>query len=335
MKINRSKLLNALNTVSSAVSSNEVLEQSNCFVFQKNIVYGYNDEIAVIQPIELDIEGAIRANELLKFLNKIKTDEISLVNKDDQIVIKSKKTVAGFTLVKDITLPITDFTIPKKWKKLPESFSKAIKITSNCCAKTTNRPALYCVCLRDNKAIGSDGTQAAVYKFGDYSFKKDILIPYFATRELSNYNYKRYQIGDGFLYFKAKNGMILCSRFFETEYPDMTGFLKFKGNRVKFPQNVIDALDRADIFSERHSDNLSMVDIEIDNDLALIKSENDFGWVKDKIKVKYSDEKIHFAVNPKVMKDTLKKISKAIIGKNLIRFPSKTFDYIVAVIVNE
>ena len=78
MKIKKEELLKALAAVKPGLSSKDVIEQSTSFAFMGGHVVTYNDEIAVRYPVDLEIEGAIRANELYSFLSKIKDKEIDL-----------------------------------------------------------------------------------------------------------------------------------------------------------------------------------------------------------------------------------------------------------------
>ena len=91
-------LLTALETVKPGLASKEMIEQSTSFAFMNDRVVTYNDEISLSHPVkDLEIEGAIQAEQLYKLLNKLKKDEIEVEIKGNELLLKSGNTEAGLT----------------------------------------------------------------------------------------------------------------------------------------------------------------------------------------------------------------------------------------------
>ena len=104
----------ALNKVKPGLSNKEMIEQSTSFVFQRGHVYTYNDEIAISHPLKIRVLGAVRARELLDFVNRIKDEKIEIImneNKTELILLK-KFSTATFALNQELILPINDIEIP-------------------------------------------------------------------------------------------------------------------------------------------------------------------------------------------------------------------------------
>ena len=72
MKINKVELQEALEKVKPGLASRELIEQSTSFAFMGDRVVTYNDEISISHPVKnLDVTGAVKAQTLYAFLNKI------------------------------------------------------------------------------------------------------------------------------------------------------------------------------------------------------------------------------------------------------------------------
>ena len=124
MKINKEQLQRALEIVKPGLANKELIEQSTSFAFMGGKVITYNDSISVSHPVEgLELEGAVLADNLYKFLGKIKKADVDLVVKDNEIILTTGKATAGLTLQSEIKLPL-DETLSERgrWQKLPENF---------------------------------------------------------------------------------------------------------------------------------------------------------------------------------------------------------------------
>jgi len=99
MKIKKDDLKRALEIVKPGLANKEIIEQSGSFAFIEGRVVTYNDEISVSHPIkDLEITGTIRAEELYKFLGKIKEEEIDVNCTESEIVLKCGRATTGFAI---------------------------------------------------------------------------------------------------------------------------------------------------------------------------------------------------------------------------------------------
>jgi DNA polymerase III sliding clamp (beta) subunit (PCNA family) len=337
VKIKREELLTALKNTIKAVSQKEVLEQSDCFIFSNGKVFGFNDQIAVIHPLPktAGINGAVRAKELIAFLSKIKDETITLIRKKGDLVIKAAKKAAGFRFELDIQLPLDELEIPDKWRKLPKDFGKIVGVVSRSCARNMDRPAMFCVYANESQIIGSDGEQACRYTFENFSFKKPFLIPLFAAVELSNYNLIKYQTTEGWIFFKDEYGTILCSRSFEAKYPNQNKAFDFKGKKIDFPQDIGSCLERSSIFTSDDIKEQSLIELLLTRTELRVRSENQSGWMREKIKIKYKGPELQFLINPVILQTALGKSSNCLIGDICLKFKSGSFEYLVLTITKK
>ena len=79
MKVDRVKLLQALESVSGGLATQEAVEQSSCFVFKDDGLYTYNDEVACWCPNPVPgVVGAVVAQPLLALLPQLPEAEVTV-----------------------------------------------------------------------------------------------------------------------------------------------------------------------------------------------------------------------------------------------------------------
>jgi len=101
-KINRAALVNVLNKIKPALSTQDFLPVLSCFCFDEENVYAYNDVMAIVLPnAGFPIEGAIPGDRLLKVLNSFSSKEISCTVKNNDIKISSGKSNIKLPFLKD------------------------------------------------------------------------------------------------------------------------------------------------------------------------------------------------------------------------------------------
>ena len=139
-KINRKNLLNSLTKVKSGLVQNEIIEQTNSFIFKNGKVFTYNDEVCLSDNIDLDTEGVVPSKEFLHFISKVKKDEIEYEVKENELRLKAGRSRVGIVLDPEIKLPIDDFKEINKWKDLPDR--KSTRLNSS---HTVSSYAVFCL----------------------------------------------------------------------------------------------------------------------------------------------------------------------------------------------
>jgi hypothetical protein len=126
MEINRKEFLTCLECVKPAVATNNPLsEQQTHFIFNKETVIGYNDDIVIIHPFQTDFQCSVVADKFLKTISKLKQDTIEIKYKKEKIKISTDDTEAEFTTTsnQEMVETIESLSIPEKgWKKVPKDF---------------------------------------------------------------------------------------------------------------------------------------------------------------------------------------------------------------------
>jgi DNA polymerase III sliding clamp (beta) subunit (PCNA family) len=334
MKINKKELLGALEKVKPGLSQKELIEQATSFAFMGEKVVTYNDEISISHPIKgLDIKGAIKAQSLYEFLNRVKEEEIDLECEENQIVIKSKRAKAGLKLEQEIQLPVSEIGEFGEWEKLPENFKEAMKFCYPCCTHDMSYPVLTCVYVSEDTVQASDSYQIVNYKLKEEMPCKDFLIPANSVRELIKYDIEEIAEGLGWMHFKIKGGTVFSSRVIEAEFPDTKPHLKIEGEEFVFPKKIDEILSKALVFSkDSNSEDFPVVTVEIKNNYVKISSDNDYGWFEEKSKIEYAGNPIKFSIGIEFLINLFSKLQNCIIGTNTIKFGGEDWVHIVAMI---
>jgi DNA polymerase III sliding clamp (beta) subunit (PCNA family) len=341
MQINRQELLTALEKVKPGLANKEMIEQSTSFAFMDEKIVTYNDEISISHPVKnLNITGAVKAEELYKLLGKLKKDEIEVEITDNEILLTSGKAKAGLTLQQEITLPLDEIEIGA-WKKLPdpEEFKKALSFVLFSVSKDMSRPVLTCIHIDEAGYVEACDNQ----RLARYQIKKlpiNIpLIPAFSINELLKYDFTHVCLSKvkGWAHFKTKEGTIFSCRTLAESYgdfPDVSHLLEIEGKEITFPKTINEILDRAIIFAKQDFAMDENITINIKNKKIQIRAEGPSGWFEEQANIRYSNAPISFAINPNFFKDIINQSSSCIVGEKCLKFIGGNWEHVVMVRVN-
>lgn len=335
MEIERQIILNALEKVMPGLATSEDIAQSSSFIFMNGNVFAYNDEIAVSYKIDLDIEGAIPSNELFSLLKKIKgnyfddNDMIDIKTTKNELLISTKRSKSGILLEKEILLPTDllndDYFDDDDFYSLPDKFLSGIKIALTCVAKESDSIILSNVHMKNKYIESCDNIRMVRYDLGEDS-QEDFLIPATACQHLLKYKVTEYAKKEGWLHFSDGEGFMFSCRTIEDEYPDLSPFLKVKGDDLKLPGELVEMMDRANIFN-------NFVDVHIEKNWLKVRAEGESGWTEEKTRIKEKKE-IFFCINPQLLKEIMRTSNKTIVGPKSLKFELEDFVHVLALIAN-
>lgn len=339
MKINKHEFIKALEIVKPGLSNKELIEQSKSFAFMKDKVVTYNDEISVSHPIQgLNIIGAVNADELYRFLNKIKSEEIDFVQKDNQILIKAGRGKAGLVIESEIKLPLEEIEHSDTWHDLPKGFIEAIDFVKYCAGKDMSRPILTCLEIHTNGYVqASDSHRIAKYELVKEMPIGTILIPAATVQELVKAQPVQVAEGrtkersSGWVHFKTEQGSVISCRVFNDEYPDTSTFFDIKGVKLNLPTNIQDIIDRATVFSKRDFQAAEKIIVTIENNRISIRAETETGsWFEEDANMKYKGSPISFMIAPYLLSGVLKETRTFTLSKDRMKFSGEYWEYLTS-----
>ena len=328
MKIQKTELQKALTAVKPGLATKELIEQSTSFAFVDGKVVTYNDELSISYPLkEMEITGAVQAEQLYKLLSKLKGDELNMEIVDSELLIKCGKQKAGMTIKEEINLPIEEIGEISKWKKLPADFLKHISMASNSCSTDMMKPVLTCIHLTDTEIIGTDGFQ--VIRIASESIGiEDTLLPANMVSHIVSAKPIQISKGEGWVHFRTKEKAVLSCRIFEDKYPDVSKFFEVEGEKVVFPEVVKSIIDKAGIFSKADTAIDEMITIAIDSKKMTITGKGESGWYEESCKVDYAGEETSFNVTPYLLTNILSIIQECVLSEQRVLFQNKEISYL-------
>jgi len=329
--MNREKLLAAVERVMPAVTESNLTEQNNLIIFNKKEVVSYDNEILIISPIKVGIEGAVPANELLKLLTKIKDKKIEVNQKDKILEIKGGLTIAEFKIT-DIKIPPIER--PTKWKTLPKDFIKGITYCKSSVASGTGN-ILNNILLNKDKILSCDNYRVTEYTMEREIFKKHYFIPSSVINTLLLFAPTYFSSNKQWLFFKNKDEEILCIKTPNIEFPDISSILdsKIKGVKIKLPSQLKESLERTKILSEEDiMTGNHILNITIKDNKLICSGECAAGKIEETIKIKYKGEKIMFTIVPDFLFEVLDKTENILIGESALKFKTKKLQHRIQLI---
>ena len=337
MKINREVLLQQLNAVKPGLASKEVIDQSTYFVFMDGQVITFNDEIAVHAPLVkgFEVSGAVPAKELLAILSKFKGEEVELEPVENELKLKCGKSKAGIKLSAEITLPVDEIKIPKKWFSLPKDFIEGLKACIPSVARDLTYPILTTLHITDDFVESTDNNKITRWtwaKKGDFG-DQGVLLPVEAALSLIRFNPTNYDEEGGWAHFIDDNNVVFSCRTSSGEFPALSDYLEIeKIGELEFPTALLDMLDLAGVFLTGATSGDRLVNIEItDKGLMTVRGEGDYGWYEESCRTKWGGkEGVLFSVHPSHLSAIFNNTKNAEIGKDRIKFSTKSFVHIVA-----
>ena len=324
--IKKNDLKRALETVKPALASKEIIEQTTSFAFVNDKVVTYNDEICISYPIgDVGIKGAVKAEELYKFLGKVKEEEVTITQEKDEIVLKAGRAKVGFAIQTEINLPLEEeLSETGDWKKLPKNFLKAIEFAIPCTSNDMSNPKLVCVNLDEKGVVeATDNFRVVQFKLSKKLPFSSTLVPAASLREVIKLAPTEVAQGKGWLHFKNVEDTQISCRVFSDTFVDISGIIKkvkSKGIEFVFPDNVLEILDKAEVFTKGKTVHDESVDVAFDGKALSIESQSEVAWFKERVPVKSKSTNFGFKITPYLLKDILRETTTCTILEHLLKF---------------
>ncbi|MFA5525881.1 MAG: hypothetical protein WC992_03560 [Acholeplasmataceae bacterium] len=335
MKIEKERLIKALEIVKPGLSNKDMIEQATSFAFMGGRVVTYNDEISISHPVEdLDITGAVKAEELYQLLGKIKQKDVTFEVDEHEVRITAGKARAGITLQQEIRLPLDEIGEIGKWKRVPKNLKEAMKFAMFSCSKDMSRPVLTCLHVTSTYVESCDNLRLTRYNLDADLPVKEFLIPVSIVKDLINYDFVAIAEGMGWIHFKSKDATVFSCRVFEDAYPNVSSLLKVAGDSFILPAGLGEVLKRAEVFSKRDNVLEETVVVGIQKNLLKIRSEDESGWFEEELELSSESKvaEVEFAINPGFLNDMLSRQTTCALTKDRMKFTGEGWEHVVALL---
>lgn len=327
--VNREELLNQLESIKPGLSPKDIIEQSSCFVFKEGNVMTYNDEVACTIKSCLKIDGAVVAEPLIAILRKLPADTLEIDVVENELIIQAKRRKSGLRMEQMILLPIDNVEKPMKWVKLPEDFTEAIEIVSQCAGTDETNFALTCVHVHPEYVEACDNYQLSRFPMKT-GIKKASLVRQSSIKNIIDLGMIEFSESDTWVHFRNSGGLVLSCRRHLEEYISLDALLECDGSPTVIPKGLSDAAERADVFSSENADNNQVtVDLSPKNGGQLrITGQGASGWYKETKKLKYTGEPMRFRIAPKLLMEISKRHNECEIAADRLKIDGGKFTYV-------
>jgi len=336
MEIEREELKQALETVKPGLANKEIILQTTSFAFMDGDVVTYNDKISMRHPVKgLDLEGAIKADELYQLLGKLKAKELTLEVSENEVLIKSAKSSAGLKLTEQISLPLDEIDEIGKMKTLPIDFLPAIASAVQSTTKDMSMAILTCISIDGYNLDSSDNSRISRVILENEMPVDAFLLPNDVVPLILKMKATKIALTDSWVHFGNDEGTLLSARIFADIFPDLGKYLKLqKAVKIQLPEELAEMLDRAAVFSKRDHFLDELVTIQIEPKKLKVKGESDTGWYAEVAKLKYEGEVISFEITPFVLQGILEKGKEMQYSskQSMIKFETENWQYTAKVL---
>lgn len=307
--INKNELLDRLEVLQPGLSAREIIEQSSCFVFDGGWVRTFNDEISCAVPCDLPITGAVQAKTLLSILRKLPEDELSIMDKGDELLIQGKNRRCGVRKESEVTLPISNVEMPEEWQELPGKFLDALRLAHSCVSKDESQFSLTCVNIAPKWVEACDNFQLTRYKLAT-GMESSTLVRGSSIHQLLEIGtFTHFCITESWIHFQGPTGSetltLSCRRYLE-DYPDLNQILKAKGDKLVLPKGLVEAADKAGIFATEMATECQ-VKVTLAPGKLSIRGEGVTGWFEERKKIAYTGPAASFLISPLLLAEVTKK----------------------------
>jgi len=334
--IEREKLIGVLENVSPGLGTGkkDTNDQFLSFVFTGDDVLTYNDEVFASHPLDLPIQGAIRGNILLPFLEKLNGEEVDLDQDDTKLLVKSGRVESGISMNPEFTIPISSLSPPKEFHKIPDGFFEGLKFCQFSASKDMRKKALTCFHITEKYMETCDNFRISRWKMKGW--KGETLLPARYLKPINDFPFTitKYGTKKGWIYFKGKGKALIACRTESDKFPDLGKLLKVKGEKITLPKNLVESLDRVGLFTDEMDDSL-YIQISVKGKTMELNGENSFGWITEKIPVKYKGGSINFDIEPTLLQEILSHSNEAVVGTTRMKFSDDSFEHIIILRVGE
>ena len=129
-KTNKEELLQMLSAVKPGLSQKDIVEQSSQFIFTREEIITYNDQVCISHPFKTDFKCSVDASNLYKLLLGVPGDKIEMKFEDNQLRVVGSKFKAGLAVSIEDTIYelFSDIRVGFKrgWKVLPSDFLEGL-----------------------------------------------------------------------------------------------------------------------------------------------------------------------------------------------------------------
>jgi DNA polymerase III sliding clamp (beta) subunit (PCNA family) len=190
-------------------------------------------------------------------------------------------------------------------------------------------PILTAVHITPEMMEASDRFRAAQYTI-ETNVENNILVPADYIPAILSITPTHFAVAQGWVHFKNTDSVICSARVLEIEqkFPDISSVMNVEGEVMKFPSNIIDSIESAEVFGKATYELASRVDFTFKKGALIIESSGDFGWYKETIRTDYDGDDMEFGITPSLFKYILQQKQTFVHTGRALLFSTDNWKYL-------
>jgi hypothetical protein len=328
--------LQALKLLQPGLASREIVEGSVHFHFHRDCISTYNDQFAVMVPFATEVEGAVRAEELYKLLDKMTGDQVEITQEpeENEIKIKSGRTKAGLRLLEKVVPPLEP---ENEFYALPKDYQDGLSFCQFSCSRdmtrvgdgTEERPNLTCIHIQGNLISSSDNWRVTQFVQTE-PWPYDFLLPGEQAEPLGKYEFTHMALDWAWVhFFNEESGLLVSIRLKSGKPMDVEKYLQVEGEVILLPDEIKESMERSIIMVEGASLLDLRVELTLKENQLICKSKKSVGWLEEIIPIDYSGPQIQMIANPKFLQEILSLTQEMVIGEISCLFRGLNFRHVM------
>ena len=251
MKIKKAELQTILENLRPGLARRDIVGKLSDFTFSGDRICTFNDQISISHPFESEFECSVDGQSFYQVVVNSPGEEIDLTMTEKNLVIKGEKSKASL-IVSEGSVILDKIKMPrissKKWKVLPVSFRKGVRLCSFSVSSDLTRPALTCVAIKGDKIFSADNLR--ISKFLLESVIDDFLITGVSASILTKYPVTKYLKDESWIHFKTEDDIIFSCRVIVDVFPDVGAYFNVEGLSVVLPKELKDVVTSVSVVTD-------------------------------------------------------------------------------------
>ena len=311
-------------------------------VFSSTMAQSYNGAVAISYPVAVGIDGAVKAAELAKILDKMAGEDVEIAGADNGIMLKCGATKllmhvvdSGLgELLQELQLEALD------WVTLPEGFMQALDLAVLTAARNAALGPLNGVFFGDGVMASSDNMRAVVVAAPVYQDGPSFILPVGAAdvlRAIGGLN--SVALSGAWAHFLTDNGTVISARLLGGEFPlgrvrEVIARAQAAPSRFVLPAALRGVLERVGVLAYSDDADRSYIVLKSEGGTLLVTGEQAAGAVEEALPVTPEEfpDGVEFGVCPSFLLDVLDSATVFSYTENVVYFKGLTYDYVAACI---
>ena len=225
------------------------------------------------------------------------------------------------------SLPVENVERPKKWKELHEKFLEAVKMAQLCVGKDESQIIQTFVHIHPKWVEACDSYQLTRCRLPT-GVDAPVLVRGTSIQHIADLGVTEFSETETWVHFRNSTGLVISCRRHLEDYPNLSSFLKIKGEPLTLPKGLAEAAETADIFSSENQQEENLVKVSLQPGKLKVYGKGVSGWYKETKKIKYTGDSLEFMISPLLLRDIVRRMNECEITEDHLKINGDGWVYI-------